>query len=226
MVDSVRADQGCAFTLLVVLALTSEIVNPSLAHAATCGDGASPDRREDSKIAGWAVQIAASRDCRGAAIVDVLATRSAPSEKQTQSGGPQVSSSNSILSIPIACRRDDYMFLPPDALGGIPCISIPMSAAFDPQPLAVQLAQQLPPPDLRIRMNPTRGMVNIPTWFWAEGYDGGTLSQSQTVLQEQVVCHLVTDRGPGAWRSWARTLDRGRTLTARQRTPRLWSRCA
>jgi hypothetical protein len=59
------------------------------------------------------------------------------------------------------------------------------------------MAQQLPPPDLRIGMNPSKGMVNIPTWFWVEGYDGGTLSQSESALQEQKVCRLVSERGPG-----------------------------
>ena len=59
------------------------------------------------------------------------------------------------------------------------------------------MAAQLPPPDLRIGMNPARGMVNVPTWFWVEGYDGGTLSQSETVVQTQTVCHLVSERGPG-----------------------------
>jgi len=59
------------------------------------------------------------------------------------------------------------------------------------------MAQQLPPPDLRIRMNPGKGMVNVPTWFWVEGYDGGALSQTQTVLQQETVCHTVADRGPG-----------------------------
>jgi hypothetical protein len=63
--------------------------------------------------------------------------------------------------------------------------------------LAVKMAAQLPPPDLRIAMNPAKGMVNVPTWFWVEGYDGRALSQSETVLQQQTVCHLVADRGPG-----------------------------
>jgi hypothetical protein len=88
------------------------------------------------------------------------------------------------------------MFLPPDTLGGIPCLSIPQDQAFDPYPLAVRMAAELPPPDLRIGMNPARGMVHVPTWFWVEGYDGGTLSQSETVLQAHKICHLVAERGP------------------------------
>jgi hypothetical protein len=99
------------------------------------------------------------------------------------------------LTVPIYCRRDDYMFLPPDAQAGLPCLDIPTNARFDPYPLAVRLAAELPPPDLRIGMNPAKGMVAVPTWFWVEGYDGGTLSQSETVLEQHTICHYVTTRG-------------------------------
>jgi hypothetical protein len=92
------------------------------------------------------------------------------------------------------CRRDDYMFLPPNALAGLPCLDVPAHSSFDPYALAARMAAQLPPPDLRIRMNPEKGMVAVPTWFWVEGYDGGTLSQTETVLQEREICHEVAVR--------------------------------
>jgi hypothetical protein len=104
--------------------------------------------------------------------------------------------SNSVLTVPIFCRRDDYMFLPPNALGGIPCLSVPSSQHFDPKPLAVRLAAEAPPPELRIGMNPLKGMVRVPTWFWVEGYDGGTISASQTEREDDTVCHTVPIRGP------------------------------
>jgi len=43
-------------------------------------------------------------------------------------------------------------------------------------------------------MNPEKGLVNVPTWFWVEGYDGGTLSAGETVLQQHNICHLVAIR--------------------------------
>jgi hypothetical protein len=52
----------------------------------------------------------------------------------------------------------------------------------------------LPPPDLRIGMNPALGMVAVPTWFWVEGYDGGSLSQTESVLEAHENCHWVTVR--------------------------------
>jgi hypothetical protein len=87
------------------------------------------------------------------------------------------------------------MFLPPNALAGIPCVTISEDQAVDPHALAVQLEAAVPPPDLRIRMNPSKGMVNVPTWFWVEGYDGGTLANSETVVQQHKICHVVVDKG-------------------------------
>lgn len=87
------------------------------------------------------------------------------------------------------------MFLPPDALGGIPCISVPSTTHFDPHALAVQMAAEVPPPDLRIGMNPRKGLVRVPTWFWVEGYDGGTLDAEQTVREDDTTCHTIPLRG-------------------------------
>jgi hypothetical protein len=103
------------------------------------------------------------------------------------------------------------MFLPPEALGGIPCVSIPQDSSFDPGPTAARLAAEVPPPDLRIKMNPDKGLVNVPTWFWVEGYDGGTLSAAETVLQEHEVCHTVPVRTPG--NGLAQLDDAGRPAT-------------
>lgn len=74
-------------------------------------------------------------------------------------------------------------------------MTVPSDQHFDPYPLAVRLAAELPPPDLQIRMNPRKGMVAVPTWFWVEGYDGRSLSQSETVVEQHTTCHYVTLRG-------------------------------
>jgi hypothetical protein len=87
------------------------------------------------------------------------------------------------------------MFLPPNALGGIPCLSVPSNQHFDPKQLAVQMAAEVSPPELRIGMNPLKGMVRVPTWFWVEGYDGGIIGQAQTVREDDTVCHTVSVRG-------------------------------
>src|SRR6266568_7421497 len=86
------------------------------------------------------------------------------------------------------------MFLPPTALGGLPCAGVSPTDHFDPRALALRMEAELPPPELRIGMNPALGMVAVPTWFWVEGYDGGTLSQSQTVVEAHEDCHFVPAR--------------------------------
>jgi hypothetical protein len=88
------------------------------------------------------------------------------------------------------------MFLPPTALAGLPCLDVPAHDLIDPQAVAVRLAAAVPPPDLRIGMNPARGMVAVPTWFWVDGYDGGTIGDSQTELQQTEHCHFEVVRGP------------------------------
>ena len=113
-------------------------------------------------------------------------------------GGEHPLGPSGVLTIPLYCRRDDYMFLPPTSLGGLPCAPAPQEQRFDPYALAVELAARVPPPELRIAMNPAQGMVAVPTWFWVEGYDGGTIGGSQTELEAHEVCHQQTvrdDRG-------------------------------
>ena len=36
-----------------------------------------------------------------------------------------------VLEMPIYCRRDDYAFLPPNALGGLPCVEVPREGRID-----------------------------------------------------------------------------------------------
>ena len=98
--------------------------------------------------------------------------------------------------MPIYCRRDDYAFLPPNALGGLPCLAIEPAAHIDPRRLALELEASVPPPAVRIGMNPQLGLVAVPTWFWVEGYDGGTIGQAETVLEAHERCHLVVVHNP------------------------------
>jgi hypothetical protein len=100
------------------------------------------------------------------------------------------------FEVPLYCRRDDSPFLPPEAQAGLPCGgSTPTSdQRIDPLAVALRIAAGLGPPDLRIGMNPRKGMVNVPTWFWVEGYDGRTLSQSQPVHEEHQRCQLAPVR--------------------------------
>src|SRR5438270_5860606 len=66
--------------------------------AGPCGDGTSPDRRQDAKVGGWDIQVDAQRTCRGGVRAELQATyqnagdaRRSPPEGQ-RSGGSSVTS--------------------------------------------------------------------------------------------------------------------------------------
>jgi hypothetical protein len=116
--------------------------------------------------------------------------------------------------MPIYCRRDDYAFLPPNALGGLPCVEVPREGSIDPRSLALALEAAVPPPELKIGMNPRLGMVAVPTWFWVEGYDGGDVSAAQTILEAHEECRFVIVRD-----------DLGRPILAADLRPQLRREC-
>jgi hypothetical protein len=45
---------------------------------------------------------------------------------------------------------------------------------------APRVASSMQTPQVQVRMNPELGMVNVPTWFWAEGYGGEDLFASRS----------------------------------------------
>ncbi|MBV9546182.1 MAG: hypothetical protein JOY61_17570 [Chloroflexi bacterium] len=94
------------------------------------------------------------------------------------------------------CRRDDYAFLPPGAVGGIPCDS-PTVHTRDPRAIAIEMWNELPLPQIKLGMNPQKGMVAVPTWFWIDGYDGSTFGTDETLAVPEERCHRVVDRAPG-----------------------------
>lgn len=154
-----------------------------------------------SRAGDWQVQAKGDFACSSGVHADVTATRAIdgdnpPSQpRRTDTSPPKQQGSSSITTTAIFCSRDDYMFLPAGSAAGLPCITVPSNQHFDPYPLAVQLAATLPPPDLHIHMNPKKGMVAVPTWFWVEGYDGRSMSASQTEVEQDTTCHDVALRG-------------------------------
>src|ERR1051326_6860991 len=79
----------------------------------------SPNRELNSSVGPWNVRVSSHDDCDGGVKVDLVAERSFPAGEPE--GNPvRKTAQSSVITIPIFCRRDDYMFLPPGALGGIP----------------------------------------------------------------------------------------------------------
>ncbi len=95
---------------------------------------------------------------------------------------------------PMYCRRDDYPFLPQNALGGLPCMAARPADHIDPRSEALRMEAELTPPALRIGMNPQLGMVAVPTWFWVEGYDGQNISKTRTLIEAHEECRFVVVR--------------------------------
>jgi hypothetical protein len=203
---------------------------PSNSYAqATCASAPGPLQRVDAKIESWNLLSVAQHDCLRGVRVELTARKLVPGDSLPTASvdGP---GQTAIFSLPIYCRRDDYMFLPPTTLGGLPCVSVPSSERVDPLEIALRMEAELPPPDLRIGMNPQKGMVAVPTWFWVEGYDGSVLRIRPRLLLT-CVCGLVGLPGILATGMDARLLVVGWAIAvmlwanrlSTRRTPRLSS---
>jgi hypothetical protein len=55
-------------------------------------------------------------------------------------------------------------------------------ATVDPVQLALSARDRLPVPAGRLRVNPTRALVGLPTWYWYQGYDGRPLTKTISAL--------------------------------------------
>lgn len=55
-------------------------------------------------------------------------------------------------------------------------------SSTDPHEVALSLLDSLPLPDIQIGVNPTpTGLVNLSSWFWVRGYEGGSFGNAKTV---------------------------------------------
>ncbi len=59
-------------------------------------------------------------------------------------------------------------------------------ATVDPVQLALSARDRLPVPAGRLRVNPTRALVGLPTWYWYQGYDGRPLTKTISALSVTV----------------------------------------
>ena len=50
----------------------------------------------------------------------------------------------------------------------------------------MHLRDQIPVPNVDIRINPDRGLVGVDSWFWIEGYDGSPIEESTDAFGQQV----------------------------------------
>jgi len=76
-------------------------------------------------------------------------------------------------------------------------------ATVDPVQLALSARDRLPVPAGRLRVNPTRALVGLPTWYWYQGYDGRPLTKTISALGVTVQVQAIPtafrwDFGDGA----------------------------
>jgi hypothetical protein len=131
-----------------------------------------------------------------------------PGASPSQLGAPpsnKVPRYSDIGPLQAFCRRDDHAFLPTGALAGIPCDTDTPDQTTDPRQFARSMFDHLDLPSLQLNMNPRRGMVAVPTWFWIEGYDGGVIGLVDNLQVSREECHREADRDEGG----AARLDAG-----------------
>jgi hypothetical protein len=57
---------------------------------------------------------------------------------------------------------------------------------IDPQTVAMHLRDEIPVPNAEIKINPTRGLVGVDSWFWIFGYDGSPIQESTDAFGQRV----------------------------------------
>lgn len=62
---------------------------------------------------------------------------------------------------------------------------------IDAWSLALSAEHEAPPPPITLRANPDPGVVAVPSWFWIQGYDGGTINHSKTQHASHTECRLL-----------------------------------
>ena len=60
------------------------------------------------------------------------------------------------------------------------------ATALDPETIAMHLRDEIPVPNVEIRINPGRGLVGVESWFWLEGYDGSPIEDSTDAFGQLV----------------------------------------
>lgn len=63
-----------------------------------------------------------------------------------------------------------------------------------PREVAMHLREEIPMPQVTIRVNPETGLVGTESWFWVEGYEGAPITESTDAFGELVEVEASVDR--------------------------------
>lgn len=105
---------------------------------------------------------------------------------------------NNPNSVPFLVSCDSgylgIVWVPIDA--GPPDIVVEVEPGSDVDPLAVaeMLLGMVPLPPIDVGVSPATGLVALPSWFWMAGYDGSTLTGSETLGDTTVEVEITPER--------------------------------
>jgi hypothetical protein len=57
---------------------------------------------------------------------------------------------------------------------------------LDAQTIAMHLRDEIPVPNVEIKINPSRGLVGVDSWFWIDGYNGSPIQESTNAFGQRV----------------------------------------
>jgi hypothetical protein len=190
-----------ALVLAAVIPLT---LLPRSANAESHDDVYTPD--PDAPTSNATVSVDSGPD--GVTIYIAVSETSPGSSSDSSSGGPDGSSGWSCTAdvmnignatrewfeqeaplhpgeLPWIVRCDNGFFgivwLPVDTQPADINIVVVQGDSVDPATVAAELRDQVPVPNIAIGVNPTTGLVAVPSWFWIEGYDGAPIVASDTL---------------------------------------------
>lgn len=87
-----------------------------------------------------------------------------------------------LIWIPNRTQSQPVRLGPPPATPPAPAAPPPGNgSSTDPYQVALSILGQVPLPNIQLEENPALGLVNLPGWFWVDGYGGKPFGGSQTV---------------------------------------------
>lgn len=78
---------------------------------------------------------------------------------------------------------------PPDLV-----VEVEPAPGVDPLAVAEMLLGLVPLPPIDVGVSPATGLVALPSWFWMAGYDGSTLTGSETLDDTTVEVEITPER--------------------------------
>jgi hypothetical protein len=86
-----------------------------------------------------------------------------------------------VIWIPNGPSSSNVNFGAPPVASPVPAAPPVGNGGTDPYQVALSLLDHVPLPNVQIKENPALGLVNLPGWFWIDGYNGGPFGDSRTI---------------------------------------------